>query len=112
MNVVNVGDGRFAFMLDWVVTRESEESTSGLFIDRLRDVTFQTLVQVENFLLGAACGVTILITMTVVDRFLQDACVPSVNVVCMISVTGGVAIRKHKWLSRIQGLRPIAIKNI
>ena len=65
-------------------------------------MTLFTLVQVENFIIGAACGlligpenqvvrysgrdntkigktyVTIWITMTFVDRILQDACVPSV----------------------------------
>ena len=69
-----------------------------MLIDRLRDMTLLTLVQVENFLIGAVCGlligprnqdikysvreitqnlvktyVTIWITMTVIDPLLQDA---------------------------------------
>jgi hypothetical protein len=84
--------------LDWVDTREFEESTSSLFIDGLRDMTLLTLVHVENTLLDAACGVTELIAITVVNRVLQNAWCPSVNEVCMVSITRGVAVRIHKWL--------------
>jgi len=103
-NVVSERDCRLAFRLDWVVAREFEESTSGLLIDSICNVTLLALVHAENALIDAACGVTKRITSTLVNRVLQDACVPSINEVCMISVTGWVAIRIHKWLSRIHGL--------
>lgn len=83
---------RFTFRLNWVITREFEESTSSLFINGISDVALKTLVQVENLLISAALSITEIVAITVVNCILQNAFVPSVDEVCMVSVAGGVTV--------------------
>jgi len=56
------------------------------------------LVHIEEPLLNTACGVAIRIAMAVVYSALQDAFVPSVDEISMVTISGRVAMGEDKRL--------------
>jgi len=85
--------------LNWVVSWKCCECSLDDFIDCLREIALIARVSTENTGVYTASKVAIFIASTFINCCLKDTCVPTVDVISMVSVTGGISVRIYEGLT-------------
>jgi hypothetical protein len=96
--------------LDGVVTGKLIKGSEHFLIDCWCNAACLAFIHIEDTLLNTASSVARGIAVAVVHSILQDAGIPAVDEICVISVTGSIAIREDEWLRGVQSLRPEVIE--